>query len=259
MKLSKNFLVPALFGLLALQAPDARAVEPTGAVYLPNNYGKSLTTPVAWGAANNVIFMGVGGTNPAPYTDETDLAAVLGIGIGDAKKLGIQIALVSLDMSEWDRYSMSLHLHHNLGSGNAFAAGVENIMLSEGGDAEQSFYMVYSQGLQGDPFVNAESGGSKLHFSIGAGTGRFGEKSPEDIASGKGKHGTYVFGNIAYEVAESFNVIADWNGLNLNAGLSKTFWLGNMPIAATVGAADLTDNSGDGARLVFAVGTGFKL
>ena len=55
------------------------------------------------------------------------------------------------------------------------------------------------------------------------------------------------------------NVITDWNGLNLNAGLSKTFRFANIPIAATIGAADLTSNSGDRVRFVIAVGTGFKL
>lgn len=259
MKQSKKYLLPAILGMLALQAPSASAAEP-GPTYLPNNHGKSLTTPVAWGASNNVIFMGVGGNYPAPYTSDADGAAVLGFGIGDPKEnVGLQVAFVSLDISQWGEYSMSAQLSKDLGNANALAVGVENIMLTDGGDAGKSFYVVYSQGVQGDPFVNESSGNSKLHFSIGAGTGRFGDKSPMDIADGKGEHGTYVFGNIAYDVAESFNLIADWNGLNLNAGVSKTFWLGKVPLAFTVGAADLTDNSGDGVRCVFAVGTGFKL
>lgn len=260
MKPMKKYLLPALLGLLALHAPEAGAVEPTTPTYLPNNYGKSVTTPVAWGASNNIIFMGVGGTSPAPYVTDSDGAAVVGIGLGDPEKsLGVQVALVSLDLSQWDRYSLSAQLHHHLGNANAIAVGVENVMLTDGGDAGKSFYVVYSQGLQSDSFVNKTTGASKLHYSVGAGTGRFGDKSPLDIASGKGDHGTYVFGNIAYDVADEFNVIADWNGLNLNAGLSKTFWISKIPLAVTIGAADLTDNSGDGVRFIAAVGTGFKL
>jgi len=60
-------------------------------------------------------------------------------------------------------------------------------------------------------------------------------------------------------VANEFNLITDWNGLNLNAGVSKTFRFSALPLVATVGVADLTHNSGDGARLIFAVGSGFKL
>ncbi|MCF8216147.1 MAG: hypothetical protein K9I59_05065 [Chlorobium sp.] len=260
MKFSKKYLLPVLFSALALQVSETAIANPTTPTFLPNNHGKSITTPVAWGASNNVIFMGIGGTSPAPYSDDTDGAAVLGFGIGDpVKNLGVQLALISLDISEWEEYSVSVHLSKDLGSANAIGIGVENVMITDGGDSDESFYIVYSQGMQSDPFVNDNTGNSKLHFSIGAGTGRFGDKSPDDIADGKGEHGTYVFGNVAYEVAESFNVIADWNGLNLNAGASKTFWLGTFPLAVTVGAADLTDNSGDGVRFVASLGTGFKL
>lgn len=245
---------------------DIKVVE-TGAsgnasqtYYWPNNHGKSLTTPVAWGASNNVIYMGAGGTIPAPYRTDSDGAAEIGIGLGDTEKnLGVQLSLVSLDMSQWDRYSLYLHLSKDIGNASAIGAGVENIMLSAGGDADKSFYVVFSHGVQSDPFVNKESEESKLYYSIGAGTGRFGDKSPDDILSGKGEHGTYVFGNLAYEVAGAFNVITEWNGLNLSAGLSKTFWIAGMPLSTVIGLADLTNNSGDGVRRIFAVGTGFKL
>ncbi|MDP8306551.1 MAG: hypothetical protein RAO75_08630 [Candidatus Chlorobium antarcticum] len=81
-----------------------------------------------------------------------------------------------------------------------------------------------------------------------------------DTDSGKGKYGTYVFTNVAYEVANSFNIIADWNGLNLNAGVSKTFrFKGLPPIAVTLGLADLTKYSGDGVRIIGAIGTGFQI
>lgn len=261
MKISKKYLAPAaVAGLLAFMPPEAQAFDTSTATYLPNNHGKSLTTPVAWGASNNVIFMGIGGTSPSPYTNDADGAAVLGFGVGDPKEnLGIQVAVVSLDISEWKEYSLYAQIHHSFGNANALAVGVENVMLTSGGDADKSFYIVYSQGVQGDPFVNDITGNSKLHFSIGAGTGRFGDKSPLDIADGKGEHGTYVFGNIAYDVADSFNIIADWNGLNLNAGVSKSFKVGNVPMAITVGAADLTHNSGDGVRFIGALGAAFKL
>ena len=260
MKPSKKYLVPALFGLLALNAPDAGAANVSAPIYQPNNYAKSITTPIAWGASNTVIFMGAGGSVPAPYDSKNDGAAIFGLGVGDPdKNLGVQIALVSLDLSQWDRYSISAHLHHNIGNASAVAVGVENVMLTDGGDAGKSFYAVYSESVQSSSFVNKKTGKSKLSYSIGAGTGRFGDKSPDDIATGKGKHGTYVFGNIAYDVADAFNIVTDWNGLNLNAGVSKTIWVAKIPIAAVVGAADLTKNSGDGVRLVFAVGTAFKL
>jgi len=260
MKPVQKYLIPALMGLFALHSPDASAVETGVPTYLPNSNGKSLTTPVAWGASNGVVFLGVGGTSPSPYRTKTDGAAVLGAGIGDPEKnLGIQLSVVSLDVSAWGEYSASLHVFRDLGNANSIGAGVENVMLSNGGDAGKSYYAVYSQGVQADPFIDKATGNSKLTYSVGVGSGRFGDKTPEDIAHGKGKHGSYVFGNISYEVAQSFNIITDWNGTNLNAGVSKTFRIVNVPIAIVVGAADLTSNSGDGVRLIGAIGTGFKL
>ncbi len=254
-------ILSLIFAALVCMPVVSHAIEPSNIpqTILPNIHGKSLTTPVAWGAANGVVFAGVGATVNAPYRDKADGAAALGIGVGDPiKNLGAQIAFISLDLDEWEEYSMSLHLHHDFGGGTAVGTGIENVMLTEGGDTGESYYLVVSHGLQGDMFAN-ETGASKLHFSVGVGSGRFGEKSPADIASGKGKDGTYVFGNVAYELFEEFNAIVDWNGINLNAGLSKTFWLSQFPFAVTLGAADLTDNSGDDVRFIFSVGTGFKI
>lgn len=256
----KRVLFFILAALVCMPAASF-AVEPSNIpqTVLPNIHGKSMTTPIAWGAANGVVFAGVGGTVNAPYSDKADGAAVLGVGVGDPiKNLGAQVAFISLDLDEWEEYSMSVHLHHDFGGGTALGAGVENVMLTEGGDSGESFYLVVSHGLQGDMFTN-DIGSSKLHFSVGVGSGRFGEKSEADVAAGKGEDGTYVFGNVAYELFEEFNAVVDWNGINLNAGLSKTFWLDQFPVAITLGAADLTDNSGDDVRFIFAVSTGFKI
>ncbi len=260
MKLSKASIIPALFALVAFHSPDAGAAQTSASSYMPNSHGKSITTPVAWGASNNVVFTGAGGTTPSPYSNKADGAAVLGVGLGDPKNnIGIQASVISIDVSEWKEYATALHLFRDLGNADAIGVGVENVMLTDGGDSGKSFYVVYSRGLQYNSIRNSTVSLTKLHYSIGAGTGRFGDKSPDDIASGKGKHGTYVFGNLAYEIADSYNIITDWNGINLNAGVSKSFAIGNVPFALTAGVADLTRNSGDGVRFVFAGGFGFKL
>ncbi len=261
MKTAKILSAIVLGGMLSLTSHNAQAIDVSTMPTYTNIHGKSVTTPVAWGASGNVIFFGAGGTYPSPYSnDKADGAAVLGFGIGDpVENLGFQVSIVSLDITEWEEYSLFLHASKHLGDGNSIGIGVENIMITEGGDGEASYYIVYSQGVMNDPFINEQTGNSKLHFSVGVGNGRFGDKSQADIDDGKGEHGTYVFGNIAYEIANSFNVIADWNGINLNAGVSKTFWLTKkLPFAITLGAADLTDYSGDGVRLVVGGGSGFR-
>ena len=244
-------------GLSAMHSPDAVADTPT---YLRNSNGKSLTTPVAWGASNNVIFAGVGTSTPSPYQTKSDGIAILGAGIGDpVKNVGFECYITSIDLSEWKEYSASFQLSRDLGEGSAVGVGLERLMITDGGDTPKSFYAVYSKALQGSPFINEKTGKSKLTYSIGVGSGIYADQAPLDIYMGKSAHGTYVFGNIAYEVAESFNFITEWNAVNLNAGVSKTLFISKVPVGVTVGVADLTHYSGDGPRLVVAVSTGFAL
>ena len=250
----------ALVGLFTIHGAPGLLAEPSAPTYLPNNYGKSITTPVAWCASGNVVFAGVGGTRPSSYSPASDGACLIGIGVGDPREyVALQGAIVSLDLTGWQDYSLSLQLSRELGHADAISIGAESIMLTGEGDADQSFYIVYSKGVQGEPFVNRSNGQSRLHYSIGAGTNRFARKSPFDIANGKGRNGTALFTNIAYDVFGAFNAIVDWNGVNLNAGASKSFTLIGFPVVATFGAADLTNNSGDRVRAVFGIGTGFKL
>ena len=70
------------------------------------------------------------------------------------------------------------------------------------------------------------------------------------MSEGKGENGTWVFGNAAVEVAKDLNLLVEWSGINLHAGVSKAFQVGDVAISLSLAAADLTDYSGDGARLL---------
>jgi hypothetical protein len=254
---SAAVIVSTMLSSSVLRADVSFPVE----YFLPNNHGKSLTTPTGWGSAYGSIFAGFAMSSPAPYTNKSDGAGAIGVGIGNpVKNLGLQATLVSLDLSDWKRYAVNLHLHRYLGCASSVAVGVQNVLLSNGSDSEESYYVVFSQGVLREPFVNKKNGTTSLHYSIGAGNGVFGNKSPDDIASGKGKHGTYVFGNLAYELFDTVNVITEWNGVNLNAGISKTFFIDDkIPVVIRLGAADLTSYSGDGVRFIAGIGTGITL
>ncbi len=264
----KSYLAAVMTVIIVFSACSLYAEDPAASTILPNIYGKSLTTPVGWGASNGTIFAGVGVVSRGAYYHASsasnqvgDGGAAVGLGIGNpVKNLGLQAALTQYDMTGWNRYGMSFHLHRYLGSASAVAVGAQNLMLSSGTDSEKSYYIVYSKGVLSSPFINADNKTTRLHFSIGAGNGQFGNKTQEDILAGKGEHGTYVFGNIAYEMFNEFNFITDWNGINLNAGISKTFFINHsIPIVITAGAVDLTGYSGDGVRFILGIGTGVTL
>jgi len=265
----KKYVAAVATLMITLSAGSLHAEDPVAtSFFLPNIYGKSLTTPVGWGAAYGTLFAGAAVESRAPYAHGSaftkgtgDGGAAIGLGIGNpVDNIGLQVALSQYDMTSWNRYGMSFQVHRYLGSASSIGVGGQNLMLSSGTDSEQSYYIVYSKGVLSSPFLNEDNKTTRLHYSIGAGNGLFGNKTPQDILAGKGKHGTYVFGNIAYELFNQFNVITDWNGINLNAGVSKTFLISDsFPLVITAGAVDLTGYSGDGVRFIVGVGTGITL
>jgi hypothetical protein len=250
-----------LSAMLATVLPKVACAESFFQGAYPNIHGKSLTTPIGWGAAYGTVYAGVGGTRPQAYSNTNDGAAALGVGIGNPiKNIGLEASIVSLDVSAWGRYAMNFKIHRYLGHGNSVAVGVDNVLVKDSvppSDGGKSFYVVYSQGVQDKHFIDQETNRTKLHYSIGVGTGRFRDKSPADVAAGKGAHGTAVFGSVAYEMFNQFNVIAEWNGVNLNAGVSKAIMIGKQTaIGLSIGVADITRYSGDRVRLIGGIGAG---
>ena len=231
--------------------------EPLYDVYLPNQAATTLATPSGWGAWGNTIFVGGGITSPAPYSDNSDGAATVGFGVGNpAENLGLQISATMNDLSGQDNVSYGAVLHRYLGHGTSVAVGGENLFRDKDeSDVGESYYLAFGHAFQG--VVSDAPGQSGLHGSIGVGNGRFAHKSPRDVEDGKGERGSYVFGALAYEIFANTNVILEWSGLNLNAGVAVAPFE-NFPLGVTLGAADLTDNSGDGVRFIGAAGLAYQ-
>jgi len=259
--MKRNLFITVILSLLfsvfsyADDTGDAALIQPNFPVQstvLPNSAGKSLATPTGWGASNNVVFIGAGGTAPQPYRDSADGSIVFGGGFGDnVENLGVELSATLNDFDEIDELSYGIKLHKYLGYGMAFAVGGEHLFAADTSDADESFYVVLSRISQHHP--NAE-GISKLHYSLGIGSGRYGEKSDMDKDEGKGSHGTYVFGSTAYEVMRDTNLILEWTGINFNTGIS-TAPIKNVPVVVTLGLGDLVEDfSGDGVRVFGSIG-----
>ncbi len=225
---------------------------------LPNAGAKSVMTPTGWGAAYGSIFAGARVSERNPYLPSSD--GVMALGVGDpVLNIALQLGVTVSDLSEFDNYAYSFKLHRYLGQGTAIALGGESLLT--GGplvdDLGETFYLVVSHVVQG--VASPRHGVGRLHLSAGVGSGRFANRSPRDVSEGKGENGTWVFGNAAVEVAKDLNLLVEWSGINLHAGMSKAFQVGDVAISLSLAAADLTDYSGDGARLLGggAVAVGF--
>ena len=218
---------------------------------LPNSGAKSIMTPSAWGAAYGSVYLGAGAAERTPYLDSADGIVGLGYGMGDPiLTAGLQLGTTMSDLSQFDNISFSFKLHRYLTRGTTVAVGAESLLSNNefADDAGSTFYFVVSHVLQS--LSSSRPGIGRVHLSAGVGSGRFAKKSGRDFSEGKGRNGTIAFGNVAIEVARDLNVILEWSGTNLITGMSTTMSVWGMPVAFSIGLADLTGYSGDGARVV---------
>jgi len=253
-KLANTIMKKSTFGMLVSAilsggSPSLLHAETITAPLWPNAGSTSVLTPTGWGASAGIVFFGVGATSPQVYSAQTDGDSGAGFGLGNpSKNLGLELSVAMMDLSKRDNFSYGFKVHRIIADGTSIGFGGLNLFHDrKKSDADDSYYVVVShafQNLQSDNNPNE----SKLNVSLGVGRGMFSTMSPYDIAAGKNKHGTYVFGSTAYEIFEATNAIVEWSGINLNAGLSTGLFSisDTIPITLSVAAGDLTGYSGDG-------------
>lgn len=253
------FAVGNLYAQESSSIIEAQSTYNISNILLPNSAGKAMTTPSAWGAWGGMFFVGAGLTSPQVYSKDDDGGASFGFGFGNpSKNLGIQLSESVMDLSEHNNYSTGIKIHRYLGSGTAIAIGAEHLFADKDeSDSDESYYIVVSRASQklsspSNPNI------SRMHVSLGFGSGRFAEKTEMDEIKGKGRKGTILFGSFAFEIIKNTNLVIEWNGTNLAAGITITPFK-NVPFGISLGAADLTSNSGDGTRFIASTGLCFKL
>ncbi len=227
-------------------------------VALPNGVGHTLTVPSAYGPAAFVtqdsrpaLSVSFGGVSRVPYTHKPDGGIGFGLTFGNAfETVGVSLGVSLNDLSDLgktDRMSLGFAFSRYLTDGLSVAVGGENLLVQKT-DGQSSFYAVASLAFDADRSVMPFDG----VFTLGAGTGRFAEKTPRDIAEGHGASGTILFGALAVELSDHTNLIADWNGRNLSVGAA--FRIPRTGVSLRLGLRDLTGHSGDGPRVTGSIG-----
>lgn len=255
---SERGLARQLSGL-NLQNPNAALeVYRSAKVAFPNNAAHELTIPSGFGPAHfanqngsTVLSASLGGVGRVPYTTSPDGALGLGLSFGNAfNGVGASIMVSFNDLSNLgnrDRISWGFALSHYLHDGLSVAVGGENLLVKVT-DGRPSFHVAGSWAFT--PRTSA------LPFNgvatLGLGSGRFATMTQRDVAEGKTGPATAVFGSIAWEVTKSFNIIAEWNGRNLNFGLGYS--PPGTAISLKFGVEDVTRYSGDGPLLTGSIG-----
>lgn len=242
---------------LALDRPAApRDLYRAAKVTLPNGAAHTLTVPSGYGPARfanqparAALSASLGGVNRVPYTSQPDGGLGLGLSFGNSfRGLGFGLMVSANDLSDFgnpDRMSFGFSVSRYLWDGLSVSFGGENLLVRET-DGEASFSLAASWAFDRPqmPFAGI--------MTFGAGTGRFANATPRDIAEGRAPRGTTVFAAVSGELSDCINLIAEWNGRNLNAGLS--YALPQSGVSVKLGVENLTGHSGDGAILTGSVG-----
>jgi hypothetical protein len=220
----------------------------------PSDAPAALLTPTGFGGYGTYIFGGIGGAYPEVYrNDKADLITSAGFCVGNPESaVNFAASLNMTDVHRFRDFSGNFILSRKLFAGASIAAGALQMFASHTqSDAPGStFYMAISHAVQTIPSLTP--GCSRLSYTIGLGNGRFYEKSPQDIANGKGKHGTAIFGSVSFEVIRHLSLNAEWTGMNL--GFSTGLRPFKSPLSLGIGVANLTRYSSNKANMVFSVG-----
>ena len=228
----------------------------------PNLAAKGMMTPTGWGSTRAFGFGYIGGTFPQVYSNDNDMIGGAGIGVGNSYKSISVVGIVNIhDASELNTLSGSIIASRHIGRGTSLSGGALHIFRDYRTDARASYYLALSHTSQS--IKSKTPGYSGLSYTIGVGNGRFYDKSPKDISTGKGEHGTAVFANLSYELLRNMNITAEWTGINLGMALGwRPFFSATKRYVGpsiSLGVADLTRSSGDQPRLILSLSHAFIL
>jgi hypothetical protein len=221
---------------------------------VPNDAMKSVMTPTGFGGFGTYVFGGIGGVYPAVYTNKGDLVSSIGFCVGNSEKFVNFAASTNITkVTSLSDISANFILSRKIFAGTSVSiGGLQLFAHSVQSDAPGgTYYAAFSHAFQG---IRSKSPGySALTYTIGIGNGRFIQKSPYDIAAGRGSRGTAVFGNLSYELFKRVNVIAEWTGLNLGFSTGLRPFKAS-PFSIGIGVSDLTRYSSDKPAMMFSIG-----
>lgn len=220
----------------------------------PNDAVQSVMTPTGFGGYGAYVFGGLGATYPQVYTHIADGIGSAGFCLGDPSRLINFAAAVNVGkLRDFNDFSYNFILSRKLGAGTSLSAGALQLFANAGVSDSPiaTFYFAVSHSVQSLP--SAYGPWSRLTYTVGAGNGRFWQKSPDDAKAGKGTHGTGIFGSVSYEVFKRVNLNAEWSGVNLgfSAGVRP---LKNSPLSFGLGVTNLTSYSASKPSLVGSFG-----
>ncbi|BAY83152.1 hypothetical protein NIES267_26390 [Calothrix parasitica NIES-267] len=227
----------------------------------------SVYIPVGYGADKNTAFIAGDFQSRQRFNNSKDAQAVVGVGLGDAKKsvgvvLSYTLASVSGNFnSDFGIGGFNVKVHRQFKDGWAAAVGMNGVVNTGRysstlvNDFENSLYGVVTKIVRTKDDINKPF--SRVAVTAGVGNGQF--RTENSIYNDKENFN--VFGNVAVRVHSQASLIAEWTGQDLALGASIAPFK-NIPLVITPAVRDIAgpgQGASDKARFVLGAGFGLKL
>lgn len=217
--------------------------------------GLSISIPTGFGADNNTGFVSATYQQRTRFSNVSDGAIGVGVGLGDARKaVGVELSYTAASFGgsrDFGAGGFNVKVHRQIADDLAVAGGW-NGFVNVGGrnDFENSVYGTATKIFRTKDDINKPF--SRVAVTAGIGNGQF--RSENAVANNSG--GVNVFGNVAVRVVQPVSLIAEWSGQDLGVGVSFVPFK-NIPFVITPAVRDIT-GAGDGPRFVLGTGFAFK-
>lgn len=219
--------------------------------------GITIVNPAGFGADNNTVYATSTYQSRTRYSNTSDGAIGVGVGLGDARKaVGVEVGYTVASFGgsrDPGAGGVNLKLHKQLDKDLSLAAGW-NGAINTGGknDFENSVYASATKIIRTQDDINKPL--SRVAITAGIGNGRF--RSESDVA--KDKNTVNPFASVAVRVAEPVSLITEWTGQDLAVGASIVPIKGkNYSVTITPAVRDIA-GAGDGPRFVVGGGVSYK-
>lgn len=213
----------------------------------------TIMVPSGFGVDNNTVFLTSTFQEETRFSNESDGAIGLGIGLGDARRaVGVEVSYTVASFGgsrDFGTGGFNLRIHRRITDNLSASVGWRGIITTGEVDFKDSIYGAVTQVFHTRESLDRPF--SRIALTAGVGSGQF--RTEEDVFDGDG--GVGAFGSLAIRVVQPVSLITEWTGQDLAVGLSIAPFK-NRNFVITPAVRDLA-GGGDDPRFVLGAGLTF--
>lgn len=222
----------------------------------------SVSSPTGYAGDWLNVFASFSTVDRVRYGEFSDGVLSLGLGLGDHQDLvGASVSVNAYNVfgNFGDSLTLSASLSRQIVSFLSLAVGVQNIVGTK--SSEEYLLPSYYSAATSNISLSDSSWFNALSLTLGVGNGAYNREVVADriLLEAESNFSNFdVFGALALAIHNQVNLIGNFNGQNVDAGLSVVPFT-SLGLVVTGSLLDLLDISGDGVRLGLSVAYNYEI